>query len=129
MTIKEITELLNQKLKEGYDHIDFTGKCHDCGQDVTITIFKEDLNTDDISIGGGAIYGDMSDFQLKCDSCFEKDPVLHNKTCEVYSRVVGYMRPVSQWNKGKQAEYDMRKEFSNDVIIDAYHNQCNCHSD
>ena len=25
--------------------------------------------------------------------------------CEIYSRVVGYMRPVSQWNKGKQSEY------------------------
>lgn len=31
--------------------------------------------------------------------------------CEVYSRVVGYIRPVSQWNKGKKAEYDQRKEF------------------
>ncbi len=31
--------------------------------------------------------------------------------CEVYSRVVGYIRPVQQWNEGKQAEYDDRKEF------------------
>lgn len=31
--------------------------------------------------------------------------------CEVYSRVVGYLRPVVQWNKGKQAEYDMRKTY------------------
>jgi ribonucleoside-triphosphate reductase len=29
-------------------------------------------------------------------------------TCEVYSRVVGYLRPVVQWNDGKQAEYAMR---------------------
>jgi len=29
--------------------------------------------------------------------------------CEVYSRVVGYMRPVSQWNKGKQSEWADRK--------------------
>jgi len=28
--------------------------------------------------------------------------------CEVYSRVVGYMRPVKQWNDGKQAEYSIR---------------------
>ncbi|MBN1403561.1 MAG: ribonucleoside triphosphate reductase [Opitutales bacterium] len=28
---------------------------------------------------------------------------------EVYSRVVGYLRPVSQWNAGKQAEFGMRK--------------------
>ena len=31
--------------------------------------------------------------------------------CEVYSRVVGYMRPVKQWNDGKQAEYNIRKTF------------------
>lgn len=31
--------------------------------------------------------------------------------CEVYSRVVGYIRPVQQWNKGKQKEFADRKEF------------------
>jgi len=31
--------------------------------------------------------------------------------CEIYSRVVGYFRPVSQWNKGKQAEYQDRKTY------------------
>jgi ribonucleoside-triphosphate reductase len=30
---------------------------------------------------------------------------------EVYSRVVGYFRPVQQWNKGKQEEFKDRKEF------------------
>lgn len=28
---------------------------------------------------------------------------------EVYSRVVGYFRPVSQWNVGKQAEFSDRR--------------------
>lgn len=32
--------------------------------------------------------------------------------CEIYSRVVGYIRPVNQWNEGKQAEYADRVEFS-----------------
>ena len=31
--------------------------------------------------------------------------------CEVYSRIVGYIRPVQQWNDGKQAEFADRKEF------------------
>ena len=31
--------------------------------------------------------------------------------CEVYSRVVGYLRPVSQWNKGKKEEFKKRKTF------------------
>lgn len=30
---------------------------------------------------------------------------------EVYSRVVGYFRPVNQWNKGKQEEFSERKAF------------------
>jgi anaerobic ribonucleoside-triphosphate reductase len=29
---------------------------------------------------------------------------------EVFSRVVGYYRPVSQWNKGKKEEFNQRKE-------------------
>ncbi len=31
--------------------------------------------------------------------------------CEVYSRIVGYIRPVEQWNAGKSEEYKDRKEF------------------
>lgn len=31
--------------------------------------------------------------------------------CEVYSRVVGFLTPVSQWNKGKREEFLDRKTF------------------
>jgi anaerobic ribonucleoside-triphosphate reductase len=31
--------------------------------------------------------------------------------CEVYSRIVGYLRPVQAWNEGKQAEFEERKTF------------------
>lgn len=31
--------------------------------------------------------------------------------CEVYSRIVGYLRPVSQWNSGKEAEFYKRKTY------------------
>ena len=31
--------------------------------------------------------------------------------CEIYSRVVGYLRPVNQWNAGKQVEFRERKTF------------------
>jgi len=40
----------------------------------------------------------------KCPTC--------DDYCEVYSRVVGYLRPVKQWNKGKQEEFGLRQEFS-----------------
>lgn len=31
--------------------------------------------------------------------------------CEVYSRIVGYLRPVSQWNAGKQSEFGLRETY------------------
>jgi len=39
-----------------------------------------------------------------------------NKRCntptEVYSRVVGYFRPVQNWNPGKQVEFKQRKTYA-----------------
>ena len=34
-----------------------------------------------------------------------------SKPCEIYSRVVGYYRPVDQWNDGKRSEFDIREEY------------------
>jgi len=31
--------------------------------------------------------------------------------CEVYSRIVGYLRPVQDWNEGKQQEFAERKTY------------------
>jgi ribonucleoside-triphosphate reductase len=31
--------------------------------------------------------------------------------CEVYSRIVGYFRPVKQWNNGKQEEFAERETY------------------
>jgi len=32
--------------------------------------------------------------------------------CEIWSRVVGYIRPIRQWNKGKLKEFKDRKTFN-----------------
>jgi len=48
-------------------------------------------------------HGYLSGKQEACSVCHEET--------EVYSRVVGYLRPVKQWNNGKQAEFEMRKTF------------------
>lgn len=40
-----------------------------------------------------------------CPKCIVQQP------CEVYSRVVGYLRPVQQWNEGKQKEFHDRKIY------------------
>jgi len=37
-----------------------------------------------------------------------------NSKTEVYSRVVGYLRPIDQWNEGKQAEFVMRNTYNID---------------
>ncbi len=37
---------------------------------------------------------------------------------EIYSRIVGYLRPVNQWNEGKQAEFKMRTRYSLDPVPD-----------
>lgn len=34
-----------------------------------------------------------------------------NQKCEVFSRVVGYFRPVNMWNEGKREEFKDRLEF------------------
>jgi len=38
------------------------------------------------------------------------NPVL-KVPCEVYSRIVGYLRPVQNWHQGKQQEFSERKTF------------------
>ena len=37
------------------------------------------------------------------------------QACEVYSRIVGYLRPVSQWNRGKQAEFYDRQNYDKQI--------------
>ncbi len=41
----------------------------------------------------------------------ERCPICDTE-CEVYSRIVGYLRPVSQWNEGKREEFKQRKNFA-----------------
>lgn len=37
--------------------------------------------------------------------------------CEVFSRSMGYIRPVSNFNIGKRSEYEERKTFKENVIF------------
>ncbi|MFH1780825.1 MAG: ribonucleoside triphosphate reductase [Candidatus Nealsonbacteria bacterium] len=51
-------------------------------------------------------HGYLSGQHFECPQCVVKQP------CEVYSRIVGYLRPINQWNKGKQEEFKDRKMFN-----------------
>ena len=96
------------------------GVCHDCGDKskVTLTMIEEGFK-----IEGGAVYypfcndentwKESETFFLKCEKCFKKDGILKNyQDCEVYQRVVGYLRPMSNWNDAKLAESENRKTFN-----------------
>ncbi|MBF0117324.1 MAG: ribonucleoside triphosphate reductase [Desulfobacterales bacterium] len=48
-------------------------------------------------------HGYLNGKQEICPKC--------NTETEVYSRVVGYLRPIKQWNNGKQAEFNDRKTY------------------
>lgn len=73
--------------------------CHDCGR--TLEHNEEFMG-----------YEFEGKEYFKCKSCHQKDAVLRNvRKAEVYSRVVGYIRPVQQWNEGKKTEFSDRKEF------------------
>jgi len=87
-------------------------RCHDCRKEVKI-------EGDKIKNGVRLIYEDDGEkiTVFKCNQCFKKKPSLTNfRRCEVYSRVVGYLRPVSQWNLGKRQEFKERKEFKTKAV-------------
>lgn len=47
---------------------------------------------------------------LRCPTC--------GKETEVYSRVVGYFRPVRNWNEGKQEEFRQRVEYKEKIALE-----------
>lgn len=82
--------------------------CHDCSE-------KMIVDGEDIKNGVFLTYDNSGEKIniFKCNECFTKNKALTNfRECEVYSRVVGYIRPVGQWHKGKRQEYSERKEYN-----------------
>ncbi len=54
-------------------------------------------------------HGYLKGEQLKCPDC--------GNPTEVWTRVVGFHRPVQSWNLGKKAEYNDRVEFDTEVSL------------
>jgi hypothetical protein len=108
MTIQRLHELFDENSGKG--KLSFPGTCHDCGKDVHVEVA---LTPEGFAISGGALYEpEPNRFHNKCSTCFQEHPELTDyRRCEVYSRVVGYLRPVAQWNAGKQAEFKERKAY------------------
>lgn len=49
------------------------------------------------------------------------NPNAKRQACEVYSRIVGYIRPVQNWNAGKAEEFKDRKVYDNALTT-----ECGC---
>ena len=99
----KIDQIKQMMIENKTDKLAFMGKCHDCGMETVVKIDQEAL---DIVVAGGAIYAvnisGKEKLLVKCEACFDRSPRLTNyQPCEVYSRVVGYLRPVEQWNGAK----------------------------
>lgn len=54
-------------------------------------------------------HGYLSGEHCNCPKCIIEQP------CEIYSRIVGYIRPVQQFNAGKQQEFKERKEYKSKI--------------
>ena len=119
--MKEST--LFEYVKENTDCFNFEigGNCHDCGKLVNVRYYMNETRDKIEVIEGGACYEPTNcdyRFYFKCIDCFEKDNILRNySNCSVYSRIVGYMRPVESWNTAKQADFRERKIFDLNTII------------
>ena len=83
--------------------------CHDCGKGLSLNSNQELENAVCLVYENAERKIEV----LKCNDCYVKSPALTRfQPCEVYSRVVGYIRPVQQWHKGKRQEYGDRVEFT-----------------
>jgi len=88
--------------------------CHDCDKEIAIDSNQELENAVSLVYALPAQAGNAGEKIniLKCNDCYAKNPSLTNfQPCEVYSRVVGYIRPVQQWHKGKKQEFGERVEY------------------
>ena len=58
------------------------------------------------------VHGYLVGAHLTCDKCAELHPEAEPVECEVWTRVMGYFRPVRSFNIGKKGEYAERQMFT-----------------
>ena len=55
--------------------------------------------------------------QSKTGACKMSDRKNNIIPCEIFSRIVGYFRPVQNWNEGKKQEFTERNTFDKKLKI------------
>lgn len=108
MKVQRLQDLF---VKNKASELVWDGFCHDCKETVQVSAT---IRQGKIAVTGGAVYEVKVNKEdrlfLKCPNCFTGNRTLTNfRPTEIYSRIVGYMRPVGAWNGAKQAEFKMRK--------------------
>jgi ribonucleoside-triphosphate reductase len=61
-------------------------------------------------------HGYLDGEQPTCPRCAEENPAAGPTPCEVWTRVMGYHRPVSSFNVGKQGEHQERVHFAEPAL-------------
>ena len=91
-----------------------TYECDSCGEEfiATITRISEtELDVANTIIGVRKSENNFKDrYIFRCLECYEKDQNFGTE-CDIYSRVVGFMRPLKYWNNAKMEEFKKRKLY------------------
>ena len=110
-SIKLSVEIANIFLNTAHNHIDSTVKVFVKTKKHKDMAMRVGLNLAKTNITSviGMLDHMVRDYQaqrkgvIECPSC--------GKANEIYDRIVGYLRPVKNWNAGKQEEFKDRKRF------------------
>lgn len=87
-------------MKQTIDKSVIKKQCRDCGTSENLVHLIYEDGNESIDV-------------YKCEDCYKSNPALENyKETEVFSRIVGYIRPIRNYNKGKEQEYKERKTFT-----------------
>ncbi|MCD4557460.1 ribonucleoside triphosphate reductase [Schaalia sp. lx-100] len=78
----------------------------------SLTAFKVPYITITPTFSICPVHGYLSGEHFTCDLCAQAHPEREAVECEVWTRVMGYFRPVQSFNIGKKGEYAERQMFS-----------------
>jgi anaerobic ribonucleoside-triphosphate reductase (fragment) len=62
------------------------------------------------------VHGYLAGEHFVCEKCAEERPASEPQACEVWTRVMGYFRPVASFNIGKKGEYAERTPFTEKAL-------------
>ncbi len=78
----------------------------------SLTAFKVPYITITPTFSICPVHGYLAGEHFECEKCADAHPDRAPQPCEVWTRVMGYFRPVQSFNIGKKGEYHEREMFS-----------------